>query len=55
MTRLEIEDGMPEHLTIITKTKGFRYFENVQLLNQTAEYIFSVFSQYWYRLMKLNK
>jgi len=34
------------HLTTITKTEGYRYFNNVPLLNQTAEYIFSVFSQY---------
>ena len=35
-----------QHLTTITKTEGSRYFDNVPLLNQTAEYIFSVFSQY---------
>ena len=35
-----------QHLKTITKTEGYRYFDNVPLLNQTAEYIFSVFSQY---------
>jgi len=35
-----------QHLTTITKTDGFRSSKNVPLLNQTAEYIFSVFSQY---------
>ena len=34
------------HLTTITKTEGFRSFRNIPLLNQTAEYIFSIFSQY---------
>jgi len=35
-----------QHLTTITKTEGYRYIRNTPLLNQTAEYIFSVFSQY---------
>jgi len=35
-----------QHLTTITKTDGFRNNRNIPLLNQTAEYIFSVFSQY---------
>ena len=35
-----------QHLTAITKTDGFRNRNNIPLLNQTAEYIFSVFSQY---------
>jgi len=35
-----------KHLTTITKTEGFRFIGNIPLLNQTAEYIFSVFSQY---------
>ena len=35
-----------QHLTTITKTEGFRNHRNIPLLNQTAEYIFSVFSQY---------
>ena len=35
-----------QHLTTITKTEGFRNFSNVPLLNQTAKYIFSFFSQY---------
>jgi len=35
-----------QHLTTITKTEGFRNHKNIPLLNQTAEYIFSVFSQY---------
>jgi hypothetical protein len=35
-----------QHLTIITKTEGYRNYRNVPLLNQTAEYIFSVFQQY---------
>ena len=34
------------HLTTITKTDSFRHNGNIPLLNQTAEYIFSVFSQY---------
>jgi Zn-dependent M28 family amino/carboxypeptidase len=35
-----------QHLTTITKTEGFRNYRNIPLLNQTAEYIFSVFQQY---------
>jgi len=35
-----------QHLTTITKTDGYRNSRNIPLLNQTAEYIFSVFSQY---------
>lgn len=34
------------HLTEITKTKGFRHFMNVDLLNKTANYIFTDFNQY---------
>jgi len=34
------------HLKKITKTDGFRNCRNVPLLNETAEYIFSIFSQY---------
>jgi len=34
------------YLTTITKTDGFRHNGNIPLLNQTAKYIFSVFSQY---------
>ena len=33
------------HLTTITKTDGYRNYKNIPLLNQTAAYIFSVFSQ----------
>ncbi|WP_258097552.1 M28 family peptidase [Marinoscillum pacificum] len=35
-----------QHLTAITKTDGFRNYRNLQLLNQTADYIQSVFSQF---------
>jgi len=35
-----------QHLKTITKTEGFRNYKNIPLLNQTAEYIFSVFCQY---------
>jgi len=35
-----------QHLKTITKTDGYRNYKNVSLLNQTAEYIFSVFQQY---------
>ena len=35
-----------QHLKTITKTNGYRNYKNISLLNQTAEYIFSVFSQY---------
>ncbi|MDR2914962.1 MAG: M28 family peptidase [Tannerella sp.] len=35
-----------QHLTAITKTDGYRNYKNAPLLNQTAEYIFSVFNQY---------
>ena len=35
-----------QHLKTITKTEGFRNFSDTTTLNQTAEYIFSVFSQY---------
>ena len=40
------KERVVRHLTTITKTEGFRSFGNVSLLNQIAEYIFSVFSQY---------
>ena len=35
-----------QHLRTITKTDGYRNYKNVPLLNQTAEYIFSIFHQY---------
>lgn len=35
-----------DHLTAITKTKGFRHFMNVDLLNKVANYIHSNFEQY---------
>ena len=35
-----------QHLKKITKTEGFRNFSDTATLNQTAEYIFSVFNQY---------
>ena len=35
-----------QHLKTITKTDSYRNYKNILLLNQTAEYIFSVFSQY---------
>jgi hypothetical protein len=35
-----------QHLKTITKTDGYRNYQNISLLNQTAEYIFSVFQQY---------
>jgi len=35
-----------KHLTAITKTNGYRNYENIPLLNKTADYIFSVFRQY---------
>ena len=35
-----------QHLTKITKTDGYRNYKNISLLNQTAEYIFSIFQQY---------
>ena len=35
-----------QHLKAITKTNGYRNYKNLPLLNQTAEYIFSVFRQY---------
>ncbi len=34
------------HLTKITKTEGYRNYRNIPLLNQTADYILSVFRQY---------
>jgi Zn-dependent M28 family amino/carboxypeptidase len=34
------------HLTVITKTRKFRTYKNIDQLNQTAEYIKSVFSHY---------
>lgn len=34
------------HLTKITKTEGCRNYRNIPLLNQTADYILSVFKQY---------
>jgi Zn-dependent M28 family amino/carboxypeptidase len=35
-----------QHLKTITKTNGYRNYKDISILNQTAEYIFSVFSQY---------
>lgn len=35
-----------KHLTKITKTNGFRNYQNIPLLNETADYILSVFQQY---------
>ncbi len=35
-----------KHLTAITKTEGYRNYRNIQLLDKTADYIFSVFCQY---------
>lgn len=35
-----------DHLTQITKTNGYRNYQNLPLLNQTATYILSVFKQY---------
>lgn len=34
------------HLTVLTKTKGFRTYTNIDLLNKTADYIQTVFSGY---------
>lgn len=35
-----------KHLTEITKTKGYRYFTNIDLLNKTADYIAAEFKKY---------
>jgi len=35
-----------KHLTSITKTEGYRNYKNIQLLDKTADYIFSIFQQY---------
>jgi len=35
-----------KHLTAITKTDGYRNYENIPLLNQIADYIYAVFLQY---------
>ena len=35
-----------QHLKTITKTEGFRHISDTATLNQTAEYIFSVFRQF---------
>ena len=47
-----------QHLTTITKTDGYRNHLDTALLNQTAEYIFSIFSQYadttYYQSFELN-
>ena len=47
-----------QHLTTITKTDGYRNHLNISMLNQTAEYIFSIFSQYadttYYQSFELN-
>lgn len=47
-----------EHLTEITKTKGYRHFMNVDLLNKVAAYIHSNFEQYadttYYQKFELN-
>ncbi|MES2656545.1 MAG: M28 family peptidase [Bacteroidota bacterium] len=34
------------HLALITKTDGYRTYDNIDLLNKTANYIQSVFNQY---------
>lgn len=34
------------HLTVLTKTKGFRTYTNIDLLNKTADYIQTVFGNY---------
>lgn len=34
------------HLTAITKTSSFRTYKNIEQLNQTADYIKSIFNQY---------
>lgn len=48
-----------KHLTEITKTKGFRQFMNVDLLNKTAKYIFAEFDKYsdttYYQEYKVNE
>lgn len=48
-----------KHLTEITKTKGFRQFMNVDLLNKTAAYIFTEFDKYsdttYYQEYKVNE
>lgn len=47
-----------KHLTEITKTKGYRHFMNVDLLNKVAAYIHSNFEQYadttYYQKFELN-
>ena len=39
-------ERIQKHLTAITKTKGFRNFEDTVTLNKVADYIFTEFSQY---------
>ena len=40
------EARIVQHLKAITKTDGYRNYKNISQLNNTAEYIHSVFSQY---------
>jgi hypothetical protein len=35
-----------KHLTAITKTDGYRNYQNIPLLNRTADYIYAIFQQY---------
>jgi pyruvate-formate lyase-activating enzyme len=37
---------LKKHLTVITKTNGFRSYENLSLLNKTADYTFKELGQY---------
>jgi Zn-dependent M28 family amino/carboxypeptidase len=37
---------LKQHLTTITKTNGFRSYENLSLLNKTADYIFKELEKY---------
>ena len=46
MLRKADHELIVEHLRRITKTDGYRNYQNIPLLNQTADYILSVFSQY---------
>lgn len=52
------EEKITEHLTAITKTNGFRHYQNLPVLNEVANYIHSVFSQYadttYFQTYKVN-
>ncbi|MFT4222537.1 M28 family peptidase [Dysgonomonas sp.] len=52
------EEKITEHLTAITKTNGFRHYQNLPILNEVANYIHSVFSQYadttYFQTYKVN-